>query len=188
MAQTRKQRSRSQAKSRFSLGNLLGLFLIVGLMVSVSIYSFISLTSGDWLWFDTSFDAQPQSIVIIDRGQRTELDPSNPMFAPIAAAFNQTIEQGYRHAALGFSQATWENVNRHGLMVETSYIQPVRLHINGGFQPTHQLLLLIDGENLHTTKVLFRRNPDDWDPIPLIVNSVEPLKSEIERFGFGAAR
>jgi hypothetical protein len=182
------KRSSSQARSQFSIGNLLGLFVMVALMVGAFFYSFVALTSGDWRWFDTSFEAMPQRIAIIDRGQRTELDPSDSRFAPLAAAFNQTIEQGYRHASLGFSRETWADVDREGLLVETSYVQPVQLHIHGGFHPTNRLLLLIDGKNLHTTQVLFRRNPNDWDPIPLIVNTVEPLKGELQRLGFGAAR
>jgi hypothetical protein len=181
-------RSKRQAQPQFSIGNLLGLFGMIAVMIGLFAYSFVSLTSGDWRWFDTSFEAMPQRITIIDRGQRTELDPNDPRFAPLAAAFNQTIEQGYRHASLGFSRATWADVDREGFLVETSYVQPVQLHINGGFHPTPRLLLLISGKNLHTTQVLFRRNTDDWDPIPLIVNTVEPLKGELERQGFEAAR
>lgn len=187
MARTSK-RATSQAQSAPGYGSLISLFAIVALMLGLFFYGFVALTSSDWLWFDRSFEAQPQRIAIIDRGQRTEIDLSDPRFARLAGAFNQTIEQGYRHADLGFSRATWELVDREGLLVETSYTQPVRLHINGGFQPTNQLLLLISGKNIHTTHVLFRRNPNAWDPIPLIVNTVDPLKSELERLGFGAAR
>lgn len=187
MART-SRRSTAGTQTQPGYGNLLGLFVIVALTLGLFFYTFTSLTSSDWRWFDRSFDVQPQRIAIIDRGQRTELDPSDPRFAPIAAAFNQTISQGYRHADIGFSRPTWELVEREGLLVETSYVQPVRLHINGGFQPTNQLLLLVGGDKIHTTQVLFRRNPDDWDPIPLVVNTVEPLKGELEHQGFGAAR
>lgn len=187
MARTSK-RSTARTQAQPGYGSLLGLFVMVALMLGLFIYGFIALTSSDWRWFDRSFDVQPQRIAIIDRGQRTELDPSDPMFAPLAAAFNQTIAQGYRYADIGFSRPTWDLVDREGLLVETSYVQPVRLHINGGFQPTNQLLLLVSGQKIHTTQVLFRRNPNDWDPNPLIVNTIEPLQSELVRLGFGAAR
>lgn len=188
MARTSSRRSTARTQTQPGYRNLLSLFVIVALTLGSFFYIFTALTSSDWRWFDRSFDVQPQRIVVIDRGQRTELDPSDPMFAALAAAFNQTISQGYRYADLGFSRPTWELVEREGLLVETSYVQPVRLHINGGFQPTNQLLLLVSGEKIHTTQVLFRRNSDDWDPMPLIVNTVEPLKSELEHLGFGAAR
>lgn len=182
------KRSTARPQTQPGYGNIFGLFVLVALLLGFFFYTFTALTSSDWRWFDRSFQEQPQRIAIIDRGQRTEIDLSDPRFATLAAAFNQTIEQGYRHADIGFSRPTWELVEREGLLVETSYVQPVRLHINGGFQPTKQLLLLVSGEKIHTTQVLFRRNPDAWDSIPLIVTTVEPLHSELRRLGFGVAR
>jgi hypothetical protein len=187
MARTIKH-SKSQPRTQFSIGNLLSLFVIIVLVFGSFYYFYTALISGDWLWFQTSFDEQPRHIAIIDRGQRTELEPTDPQFAPIAAAFNETIRQGYRHAALGFSEETWKVVDRNGLLVEMTYAEPVQLHIHGGFAPTKQLLLLIDGKNIHTTQALFRSNPGGWDPIPLLVTTVEPLKSELMRRGLGESR
>ncbi|HEX6288100.1 MAG TPA: hypothetical protein VFZ66_02870 [Herpetosiphonaceae bacterium] len=182
------KRSTTQPQNRFSLGNLLSLIAILALGIVLFYYLYAALISDDWLWFRSSFDAQPRQIAIVDRGQRTELDPSNPAFAPIAAAFNETIQQGYRHAALGFSDETWKVVERNGLLVEMTYAEPVRLHIYGGFAPTKQLRLLLGGKNIHTTQVLFRSNPNGWDSIPLIVNTVEPLKRELSRLGLAEVR
>jgi hypothetical protein len=180
--------TQARQRSQFSIGNLLGLILIITLTFGLFYYGYTALISRDWLWFQTSFDEQPRRIAIVDQGQRTELDPSDPRFAPIAAAFNTTIEGGYRHANLGFSRESWQDMEQQGLFVETTYMQPVRLHITGGFAPTNRLRLLLSGQNIHTTQTLFRSNPDGWDSIPLIVTTVEPLKSELARFGFGAAR
>jgi hypothetical protein len=187
MARTIK-RSKVEPRARFGIGNLLGLFAIVALVFGSFYYLYTALISQDWLWFQTSFDEQPRYIAIIDRGQRTELEPTDPQFAPLVAAFNETIRQGYRHAALGFSEETWKDVDRNGLLVEMTYTEPVQLHIHGGFAPTKRLLLLIGGKGIHTTEVLFRSNPDGWDSIPLIVNTVEPLKSELIRHGFAESR
>jgi hypothetical protein len=187
MARTLKG-SKPQPRSHFGIGNLLGLIVIIGVTVGLFYYLYAALISEDWLWFQTSFDEQPRQIAVVDRGQRTELDPSDSRFAPIAAAFNTTIQQGYRHANLGFSTETRQLIEQHGLLVETTYVQPVRLHISGGFAPTNRLRLLVSGEGIHTTQVLFRSNPDGWDGIPLIVNTVEPLKNELARFGFGVSR
>ena len=187
MARTLK-RAQAQRRSLFGIGNLLGLILIIVATFGLFYYVYAALIARDWLWFQTSFDEQPRQIAIVDHGQRTELDPSDPRFAPIAAAFNTTIEGGYRHANLGFSRETWQDMEQQGLFVETTYTQPVRIHITGGFAPTNRLRLLLSGHNIHTTQTLFRSNPDGWDSIPLIVNTVEPLKSELARFGFGAAR
>lgn len=184
MAQALKRR-RGQTSPQPAGSNLLSLVAIVVLLVVGFYYIFPAITSGDWLWFSTEFDAQPRLITVVDRGARTEIGPADPRFPALVDAFNQSITGGYRHASFGFSDETRKIVDRNGLLVEAVYPQPVRLHIRGGFEPTTRLRILISGKNIHTTKVLFRSNQADWDPIPLIVNDVAPLEAELRRQGFG---
>ncbi len=183
MAQAVKRR-RPQTSPQRTGGNLLSLLVTVVLIVIGFYYIFPAITSGDWLWFSTQFDAQPQLMTVIDRGERTEIGPADPRFPALADAFNKSITGGYRNASLGFSEETWEVVDRNGLLVEARYNEPVRLHIRGGFEPTNRLQILVNGENIHTTKVLFRSNEADWSSIPLILNDIAPLTSELNRLGF----
>ncbi|MDP9316190.1 MAG: hypothetical protein M3R24_35940 [Chloroflexota bacterium] len=182
MTQAAKRRRNHTAPERAG-GNLLSLLATVALIIVGFYYVFPAVTSGDWLWFSTRFDAQPRSITVINRGERTEIGPADPRFRALVAAFNASITGGYRNASLGFSDETWEVVDRNGLLVEAAYTEPVRLHIRGGFEPTNRLGILVSGKNIHTTQVLFRSNAADWSPLPLVLNDVAPLKSELTRQG-----
>lgn len=184
MAQAVKRR-KSQTSPQRTGSNLLSLMAIVVLLVAGFYYIFPALTSGDWLWFSTEFDAQPRMITVVDHGARTEIGPDDPRFPALADAFTKSITGGYRNASLGFSDETMEIVDRNGLLVEAVYAEPVRLHIRGGFNPTNRLRILVSGKNIHTTQVLFRSNEADWDRIPLIVNDIAPLEAELRRQGFG---
>lgn len=183
MAQVAKRR-RHEAPARTG-SNIMSMLVIVLGVLGLGYYLLPAIMSGDPLWFSTSFDARPRQITVIDRGQRTTIAPSDPRFAPLVDAFNQTITQGHRPSSLGFSQATWDVVDRNGLLVEAVYAAPVKIHSRGGFEPTQRLVLLISGKDIHTTKVLFRSNPDAIDPIPLLVNTVEPLQRVLAQQGFG---
>lgn len=183
MAQALKRR-KPHAPSRVG-GNILSLLLIVVGGLALAYYLLPVIMSGDLLWFSTAFDARPRQLTIIDRGQRTPIDPSDPRFAPLVEAFNQSITGGYRIASLGFSDATWAVVDRNGLLVEAEYAEPVKLHSRSGFEPTRKLLMLISGKDIHTTQLLFRSNAGKIDPTPMIINNVEPLQRLLTREGFG---
>jgi|GEM_PF-6745414 len=181
MAQALKRRVPKTRRER-NRGSILSLLLVVVLLFGGTWYLSRVVLTGDWAWFQSSFDGQARQITVINRGQRTEIGRGDPRFEPLNAAFNESVSQGYRHAAMGFSEPTWDLVDRNGLLVELSYAEPVRLH--GNFQPTTKMLLLISGDLIHTTEVLFRYNETDWDPGPYRVSTVEPLKRELARFGF----
>ncbi len=179
------KRRRAEAPPRRAGDNLLSLLATVMLLVLGFYYIFPAITSGDWLWFSTEFDAQPRLITVVDRGERTEIGPADPRFPALVDAFTKSITGGYRNASFGLSDETRRVVDRNGLLVEAVFSEPVRLHIRGGFQPTNRLRILVSGKNIHTTQVLFRGNEADWDPIPYIVNDVTPLQAELSRQGFG---
>ncbi len=184
MAQALKRR-RGQTSPQRAGSNLLSLVVIVVLLVAGFYYIFPAITSGDWLWFSSKFDAQPRLITVVDRGERTEIGPADPRFPALVDAFTKSITGGYHNASFGFSDETMKIVDQNGLLVEAVYAEPVRLHIRGGFNPTNRLRILVSGKNIHTTQVLFRSNGADWDRIPLIVNDVAPLEAELRRQGFG---
>lgn len=185
MAQAVKRRHERE-RARRSGSNVLSLLVVVVLLLGGVGYLFPALTSGDWLWFSTTFDAQPRQITVIDRGQRTTIAPSDARFAALAAAFNESITRGYRAGSLGFSEATQQVIDRNGLLVEMEYAEPVKLHLRGGFEPTTRLRLLVSGKDIHTTQALFRSGAQDWDTIPTLLNDVAPLQQVLSSQGFGA--
>ncbi len=182
MAQTL-SRSNKRSQPQSAGGNLLSLIVILVLLLGGFFYLFRVLTTSDWLWFSSHFDAQPHRIVVVNHGQPTEILPGDPRFAAIVDAFNRSISSGYHYSGMGFSDPTWEQLERDSLYVDTIYAEPVRLR--GNFEPTTRLRLLISGENIHKTQVLFRSNEADWARIPYTLNTVEPLQQVLEYYGLG---
>lgn len=184
MTQALKRRNESTARAG---GNVVTLLVVVAAALALFYYGFPALTSRDLLWFSTTFDEQPRTITVIDRGQRTEISPDDPRFAGLVDAFNRTIESGYRAADSGVSEATWEQIDQNGLLVEATYAEPVRLHIRGGFEPTRRLMILIGGgNNLYISERLFRGNDSDTNPwsLPLVLTDTAPLRAALERQGY----
>ncbi len=176
MAQAVRRTNRRAQSEQPSLRSLLSMIIIVVLLLGGFFYLFRVLTTSDWLWFMSRFDAQPSRIVVSDRGEQTEILPDDPRFATIVDAFNRSISAGYHVSSVGFSDPTWERVERDGLYVDTFYAEPVRLR--GNFEPTRRMRLLIGGENIHTTEVLFRSNEDAWARISLTADC------DLPRFGY----
>jgi hypothetical protein len=166
-------------------GNILGLILMTVLVFGGFVYTYRVLTTGDWLWWSSSFNATPRQLAIIDRGERTELHPSDPLFHELAGAMNEAISRGYHYGGFGVSDITWQRMEADGVMIEATYAEPVKLR--GGVQPTRRLLLLIGGRNLWTEQILFRSNDGDWDRIPLRVSTVEPVRDVLARAGVDVA-
>lgn len=163
-------------------GGALSAFVIAALVFGGAYYALQLVITGDPLWFRTNFTAQPRRLVIQDRGVRTEIPPNDARFAPLVAAFNQTIERGYSYASMGFSDPTWALTEANGVIVETEYSTPVRLH--GKFVPTTRLRILLSGAQIHTTELLFRSDANDWDRDPLRLNDVSVLAQAVQHAGF----
>jgi hypothetical protein len=176
-------RTPKRRKSARVGGSVLSAFMIALLMFVGAYYALQLIMTGDPLWFRTDFDAQPRHVVIQDRGVRTDIPPTDARFAPLVDAFNRSIERGYWSASMGFSDPTWALVESNGVIVETQYSEPVRLH--GNFVPTTRMRVLLSGEKIHTTELLFRSNPDEWDRIPLRLKDVSLLAQAVQRAGLG---
>lgn len=181
MTQAMRRRAPS-IKNQRAGSNVLTLIVIALVMMATFYYGWRVLSTGDWLWFSSQFDARPTRIAIIDRGRRIEIGPTDPRFTPLMTALNESISKGYRNTSVGFSEQTWQVVDQNGLLVEAQYAQPVALR--GGFLPTDRLLLLVDGKNIHMTQVLFRRDAQTWSSNPVAVNDIEPMRRVLAQQGF----
>jgi hypothetical protein len=181
MAQARRRHNK-WSQPQAAGGNLLSLIVILVLVLGGFFYLFRVLTTSDWLWFSSRFDAQPSQIVVVNHGQPMQILPDDPRFAAITDAFNRSISSGYHDSGMGFSDPTWEQLEQDGLYIDMIYAEPVRLH--GNFEPTTRMRLLVSGDKIHRTKVLFRSNETEWARNPYALNSVEPLQQVLERYGF----
>jgi hypothetical protein len=177
MAQAVRRRS-----SRDTAGsNIWGLILVTVLVFGGFVYLFRVLTTGDLLWFSSTFNEQPRQLALINRGERTEINPGDPFFHELAEAMNASISRGYHYSGFGISDVTWERIEQGGVMIEATYAGPVKLR--GGVQPTERLLLLIGGDGLWADQILFRSDGGEWDRIPLRISTVDPVREVLERKG-----
>ena len=69
MAQAVRRANRRAQSEQPSLSSLLSLIVIVVLLLGGFVYLFRALTTSDWLWFMSDFDAQPSRIVALDTPQ-----------------------------------------------------------------------------------------------------------------------
>jgi hypothetical protein len=165
-----------------SAGNLLNLILMMVLVFGGLFYGYRAFTTGELLWWSTTFSEQPRQLAIIDRGERVEIPASDPLFSELTGALNESISRGYSYGGFGISDVTWQRVEANGLLVEADYGRQVKLR--GGIQPTDRLLLLVGGKDIWSEQVLFRATGDDWDRIPLRVHTIDPLRDVLQRHGY----
>ncbi len=165
-------------------GNILGLLIAGVLVFGGFFYGYKALTTGEWLWWQARFTAQPQRLIILNQGTRIELTADDPRFAELTQALNEAISSGYYFASFGVSERTWQRLEQNSLLLEAVYAAPVRLR--GGIAPTQRLRVQIGASVDGITRTLFRSNTDAWDRLPLILNTVEPLRAALTRLGFGA--
>ncbi|WP_026369757.1 hypothetical protein [Kallotenue papyrolyticum] len=165
----------------FSLARLTGLLLVIVLVFGGFVYAYRTVVTGDPLWWSSSFAAQPRQLMVIDRGRPLTLAPGDPRFASLVSAFNATISEGYFFGDFGFSDHSWQQLERQGVLVEAVYAAPVRLH--GGVAPTQRLRMLVGGDDLWRSRLLFRSHSDAWDRIPLQLHTTAPMRAALERIG-----
>lgn len=158
--------------------------MVVAGILGAAYFLFPALTSGDLFWFSTEFDARPIKIEIVDGRQRRTISPDDPRFLPLVEAFNGSIERGYRASSSGVSEGTWRQIGEHGVMVETTYAQPVALHLRGGFAPTERLMILLANGDLYLDGVLFRDHGQQNGAIPVQLEDAAPLREELARDGY----
>ncbi|GAB4210544.1 MAG: hypothetical protein OHK0022_43710 [Roseiflexaceae bacterium] len=164
-------------------GNVLGLFLALVLTLGSLYYIFNVATSGDWMWFSSSFNARPLQLTVTDHGQQTLLGPADPRFEPLVQALNESIQQGYFSSSISYSPPTWELVGREALVVEATYLQPVLLH--GGYGSSKRLVLVVSGEKIHTTQLMFWMEDANPSLLPVKLKSVAAIKQALAQQGFG---
>jgi hypothetical protein len=166
--------------------NMIGFSVIMLAVPAVLYYVFVAIFSGDLLWVSTQFDAQPREITIIDRSRRTIIGPTDARFAPIVDGFNRSIRLGYQRSSSTFTPAARVEVEQHGLLVEATYAEPVRLHIVGGAIPTKRFLMLVECRECNQQQLLFTHPTTTFEMFPLRLDTLEPLRMVLHRYGFGS--
>ncbi|GAC1543154.1 MAG: hypothetical protein NVS4B8_08380 [Herpetosiphon sp.] len=177
MAMLGKQRTTKQTSAGQGIGNLL---LVLMVLIGGAYGLWPVVTTGDPLWWRSEFTGQATEIIVHDHGALQSNLPGSERFDTLNRGVDAALSQGIRAMAMGFSQVTWDEMLQHGVVVEVAYATPIRIHNRSPFFPTRRLMLLLSGEELHTTGVLFRQNSDGtWDTLPFGVNRIDLLAASI---------
>ena len=158
---------------------------LVGGFVLLVMYGTIAFTSGDLLWFLNQFDAKPVRIVVYhDGGKRTNLDPGNPDFEPVAQAIRSSLSKGLaRPSGIGLSDASLLDAYSRYVTVEAYFARPVKLHAWFNTEEPTRLLFPITGRHSDLSLVVLGKN-GQYLASPPVLNTVEPLRDTLRELGY----
>jgi hypothetical protein len=159
---------------KFTTRHLLGVGVWILFSFSCFFYLFAAIVTGDVLWFRPSpFAAQPAQFTVVKQGQERVIRAGDPQFTALRDAFNATINQGYEGTTIGFSDVTWDELQRNSYYIDATYAQPVLLERQG--VPAYRLRVLIDGAPPETAGLLFTHGSQAWARTPQRLTTVDPI-------------
>lgn len=132
------------------------LVLIVVAFVSVSIYSIISIATGDWLWFSQNFAETPRSVVVYCFGETIEINPGSYHFSALTEIANKQLSGKKRWDSLSLSEATYQEYQSRSntKVIEFYYPEPVRVHNPSRFfSSVDTLIIPLEGRHAQTNAV-----------------------------------
>ena len=163
----------------------LRMLALVGGFVLLVMYGTIAFTSEDLLWFIKRFEAKPVRIVVYhDGGKRTNLDPGNPHFEPLAKAIRSSLSQGLeRPSGIGLSDASLLDAYSRYVTVEAYFERPVKLHAWFNTEEPTRMLFPITGRHSELSLVVLGKN-GQYLSSPPVLNTVEPLRETLRELGY----
>lgn len=158
---------------------------LVGGFVALLLYGTIAFTSGDLLWFSKRFDSKPVRIVVYhDGGKRTNLDPGDPDFEPLAQAIRSSLSAGLeRPSGIGLSDASLLDAYSRYVTVEAYFARPVKLHAWFNTEDPTRMLFPITGRHSELSLVVLGKN-GQYLSSPPVLNTVEPLRNALRELGY----
>ena len=158
---------------------------LVGGFVLLVMYGTIAFTSGDLLWFIKRFDDKPVRIVVYHNGgKRTNLDPGDPDFEPLAKAIRSSLSAGLaRPSGIGLSDASLLDAYSRYVTVEAYFDRPVKLHAWFNTEEPTRMLFPITGRHSELSLVVLGKN-GQYLSSPPVLNTVEPLRETLRELGY----
>jgi hypothetical protein len=163
----------------------LRMLALVGGFVLLVMYGTIAFTSGDLLWFLKRFDAKPARIVVYhDGGKRTNLDPGDSDFEPLARAIQSSLSEGLaRPSGIGLSDASLLDAYSRYVTVEAYFERPVKLHAWFNTEEPTRMLFPITGRHSELSLVVLGKN-GQYLSSPPVLNTVAPLRETLKELGY----
>ena len=140
--------------------SLLNLFGTVAVLIVVAVVGFMTVNTGDPLWFWPIFNEQPTRITVHCYGEAVVLEPGGKHFDELTEVFNTTLS-GYKNwDSLNLSEETWKDYQTHAKMMTLvlSYGEPVRVHSIYKYYSTVDTLVVPLDARHDTTNAVFGLN------------------------------
>lgn len=137
------------------------LVLTVVAVISIAVYSMISLATGDWLWFTQKFSETPNSIVVYCFGETIEFDPGSYHFKALTDIANEQMSGRKRWDPLSLSEATYQEYQNSPKtkVIEFFYPDPVRVHNSSKFfSSVDALIIPLEGRHAQGNAVFGQNN------------------------------
>jgi hypothetical protein len=132
------------------------LVLIVVAVLSIAVYSIISIATGDLFWFSQKFSETPRSIVVHCFGETVELEPGSYHFKALTDIANDQISGRKRWDPLSLSEATYQEYQNspRAKVIEFYYPEPIRVHNTSRFfSNVDTLIIPLEGRHAQTNAV-----------------------------------
>lgn len=124
--------------------------LILVIFIVLVIYLLNVFNTGNWFWFlNSATNTRPTYIVILDYGERINLEPGSPEFEVLADGIESSLSQlgNMDLITIGLSQETLSDYATKSLVLELHYDRPVIFNSLARTGEPTQLLIPIEGRH-----------------------------------------
>ena len=136
--------------------SIIKLVTTVVLVVVIIIYVIISLSTGDWLWWNPKFSETPHAMMVQCYGDTITIDPGSYHFGALTKIVDQDLSGRKRWDQLSLSEVTYHDYQTDASMMvlELSFGEPIRIHSNYKFfSNVDQLVIPLDGRHAQTNAI-----------------------------------
>lgn len=158
--------------------SLLGFLVIMVIIVAGLIYFFVSMGTGDWLWFSPSFSATPNAMVVYCYGKTVQIEPGSGHFRALSEIMTSSLTGQKRWDSLSMSAETYEEYRSSpdAAAIEFFFPEAVRVHSRFKFfSNVDDLIIPLEGRHAITNPV-FGRNAGITTAGSLHLESLDPFR------------
>lgn len=163
------------------------MFLLVGIGL---IYGVNAFNTGNLTWFiRENHIVTPSRIVVVNYGERLEVDPTSAEYDMLATAVSQSLSRlnNTDLVSIGLSQQTLADYANDSLVVELYFDEPLSLNTLARTGEPTQLLVPIEGRHAAGGYV-FRGDAGEWWFGAVRMGDPQPLLQALAQMGFQVTR
>lgn len=158
-----------------SIRNLVIIVIVVLILI---VYAIIAFTTGDLLWFSTTFRETPYAVVLHCRGETLDIDQGSFHFSRLTRIMNDSMSGRKRWDSLTMSTETYQDyqTNPQMVVVEFFYREPVRVHSTYSYYSNvDNFVVPIEGRHAQAN-VVFGQNNGIPTGGALYIESIDEFK------------